>query len=120
MKKGVLNDLPCRVGGGHLPPETVQTSSGLQVHPGYGFLSENTHFAAQLTDAGVTFIGPNSRAISDMGDKIRSKQIAGQAGVNLIPGFDGVVQVGGKLNLFNLWPRTRRTARGRRGRSASR
>ena len=43
------------------------------LHPGYGFLSENTIFVSELEKAGVTFIGPNSKAIKDMGDKIASK-----------------------------------------------
>ncbi|CAD5235612.1 unnamed protein product [Bursaphelenchus xylophilus] len=72
--------------------QAVKETGAQAVHPGYGFLSENTHFAAELTKAGVTFIGPNPKAIEEMGDKIRSKQIAGQARVNLIPGFDGVIK----------------------------
>ncbi|CAD5228796.1 unnamed protein product [Bursaphelenchus okinawaensis] len=72
--------------------QAVKDTGAQAVHPGYGFLSENTNFAAELTKAGVTFIGPNPKAIEEMGDKIRSKQIAGQAKVNLIPGFDGVIQ----------------------------
>ena len=44
------------------------------VHPGYGFLSENTQFVAELEKAKVTFIGPNSKAIKEMGDKIASKR----------------------------------------------
>jgi len=62
------------------------------VHPGYGFLSENAQFAAQLVKAGIVFIGPNAHAIESLGDKIRSKQLAQQAGVNTIRGFDGVVR----------------------------
>lgn len=53
----------------------------LQVHPGYGFLSENTKFAAALEQHGAKFIGPNSKAILDMGDKIHSKEVAAQAKV---------------------------------------
>ena len=62
------------------------------VHPGYGFLSENTVFVAELEKAGVKFIGPHSAAIADMGDKIASKRLATEAGVNGIPGYDGEVQ----------------------------
>ncbi len=62
------------------------------VHPGYGFLSENTVFVAELEKAGVTFIGPNSNAIRGMGDKLASKKLATEAKVNGIPGFDGVVE----------------------------
>ena len=56
------------------------------VHPGYGFLSENPAFAGALAGAGVAFIGPPVAAIQAMGDKITSKRIAEQAGVNSVPG----------------------------------
>lgn len=62
------------------------------VHPGYGFLSENTHFAKKLEDIGVTFIGPNSNAIEKMGDKAISKKMAREAGVPVVPGSTGEVE----------------------------
>lgn len=62
------------------------------VYPGYGFLSENSAFANALQDAGITFIGPNVRAIEAMGDKITSKKIAEEAGVNVIPGHTAVLK----------------------------
>ena len=62
------------------------------VHPGYGFLSENSRFCKALTEAGIAFIGPGVRAIEAMGDKITSKRLAAEAGVNTIPGHDGVVR----------------------------
>lgn len=73
-----------------------------QVHPGYGFLSENTHFAAQLEKAGAVFVGPNSKAILDMGDKIHSKKVAAAAKVNMIPGYDGEIKVCSKQIQLNL------------------
>lgn len=72
--------------------DVVKRSGAEAVHPGYGFLSENMDFAAELTKAGVTFVGPNSKAIRAMGDKIESKKLANAAKVNCIPGFDGVVK----------------------------
>lgn len=57
------------------------------VHPGYGFLSENLEFAQALSHAGVTFIGPNLEALNVMGDKIRSKNHVGAAGVPVVPGI---------------------------------
>ena len=57
------------------------------VHPGYGFLSENAEFCEALAEAGIAFIGPKTRAIEAMGDKITSKKLAEEAGVNTIPGF---------------------------------
>ena len=61
------------------------------VHPGYGFLSENYRFVDLLESNGIVFIGPSSKAIQSMGDKIQSKFIARNAKVNTIPGFLGVV-----------------------------
>ncbi len=61
------------------------------VHPGYGFLSENAGFAQRLAEAGVAFIGPNVHAIQSMGDKITSKRLAHEAGVNTIPGCDEII-----------------------------
>jgi propionyl-CoA carboxylase alpha chain len=56
------------------------------VHPGYGFLSENTRFAAALDKAGITFIGPNPEVIAMMGDKIVANRVASDAGVPTVPG----------------------------------
>ena len=64
------------------------------VHPGYGFLSENSEFCELLAEAGIAFIGPKTRAIEAMGDKITSKQLAKEAGVNTIPGFADVLRDG--------------------------
>jgi len=62
------------------------------IHPGFGFLSENPAFARALQEAGITFIGPNIRAIEVMGDKIESKKFAAEAGVNTVPGVMAVIQ----------------------------
>jgi propionyl-CoA carboxylase alpha chain len=66
--------------------EACRLSNADAVHPGYGFLSENEAFARALGGAGITFIGPPAAAIAAMGDKIASKKIAREAGVNTIPG----------------------------------
>ena len=71
--------------------EAVDSTGADAVHPGYGFLSENAGFSKSLADAGVTFIGPGEGAITSMGDKITSKRIAADAGVNTIPGHEGVI-----------------------------
>ncbi|KHJ97318.1 Carbamoyl-phosphate synthase L chain, ATP binding domain protein [Oesophagostomum dentatum] len=71
--------------------EAVKQTGAQAVHPGYGFLSENTKFAAELEKAGAVFVGPNSKAVLSMGDKIHSKQIAMAAKVNMIPGYDGEI-----------------------------
>jgi propionyl-CoA carboxylase alpha chain len=72
--------------------EACRASGAEALHPGYGFLSENASFAEALRDAGITFIGPDVKAITSMGDKITSKEIAARAGVNVIPGFSGVIE----------------------------
>jgi propionyl-CoA carboxylase alpha chain len=61
------------------------------VHPGYGFLSERTSFAEALAKENIAFIGPPVGAIAAMGDKIESKKLAMQAGVNVVPGFVGEI-----------------------------
>eukprot|EP00565_Helicotheca_tamesis_P005070 CAMPEP_0185727002 /NCGR_PEP_ID=MMETSP1171-20130828/2808_1 /TAXON_ID=374046 /ORGANISM="Helicotheca tamensis, Strain CCMP826" /LENGTH=783 /DNA_ID=CAMNT_0028395467 /DNA_START=199 /DNA_END=2551 /DNA_ORIENTATION=- len=71
--------------------EAIQMTGADAVHPGYGFLSENAEFANRIQNMNVAFIGPNSDAIIAMGDKIQSKKIAREAGVNVIPGYDGVL-----------------------------
>ncbi|WP_296680078.1 acetyl/propionyl/methylcrotonyl-CoA carboxylase subunit alpha [Novosphingobium sp.] len=62
------------------------------VHPGYGFLSERTSFAEALAKEGIAFVGPPVGAIAAMGDKIESKKLAMAAGVNVVPGFVGVIE----------------------------
>ena len=62
------------------------------IHPGYGFLSENAEFSEALKKEKIIFIGPSVEAIQSMGDKIISKRIAKKAGVNVIPGVDGVIK----------------------------
>jgi acetyl-CoA/propionyl-CoA carboxylase biotin carboxyl carrier protein len=56
------------------------------VHPGYGFLSENAHFAQAVIDAGLTWIGPPPAAIRALGDKVSARKIAAKAGAPLVAG----------------------------------
>ncbi len=72
--------------------DAVRETGADAVHPGYGFLSENAAFAAALEKAGVAFIGPPVKAIEAMGDKITSKKIAANAGVNTVPGHMGLIE----------------------------
>lgn len=61
------------------------------VHPGYGFLSENGDFCNALEQAGVTFVGPSTRAMKVMGDKLAAKEAVKGHGVPLVPGTEGAV-----------------------------
>lgn len=61
------------------------------IHPGFGFLSENSRFAAMCEEINVTFIGPKSETIEAMGNKINARQLMIQAEVPVIPGSDGEV-----------------------------
>ncbi len=61
------------------------------VHPGYGFLSERASFVEQLSKEGIEFIGPPVGAIAAMGDKIESKKLAKEAGVNTVPGSEDAI-----------------------------
>jgi propionyl-CoA carboxylase alpha chain len=72
--------------------KAIEKTGAQAVHPGYGFFSENSEFAEELSKRNVTFIGPNVHAIKVMGDKLESKRTAIDARVNTIPGFDGIVK----------------------------
>ena len=61
------------------------------VHPGYGFLSENSEFSRRLEEEGVKFIGPKHYSSRKMGDKIESKKLALEAKVNTIPGYNEAI-----------------------------
>ena len=62
------------------------------IHPGYGFLSENEHFAEVCQSCNIKFIGPSPEAIANCGDKVAATVLARQAGVPCVPGSDGPVE----------------------------
>lgn len=67
--------------------------NGIQaLHPGYGFLSENSRFAERCEEEGIVFIGPPASAMADMGHKARSKEIMTEANVPCVPGYHGAEQ----------------------------
>ncbi|WP_299623299.1 acetyl/propionyl/methylcrotonyl-CoA carboxylase subunit alpha [uncultured Tateyamaria sp.] len=72
--------------------DAIKASGAQAVHPGYGFLSENSKFAEALEAQGVAFVGPPVGAIEKMGDKITSKKIAQEAGVSTVPGYMGLIE----------------------------
>eukprot|EP01041_Mallomonas_annulata_P011938 gene11938-25017_t len=70
----------------------VAIANGVQaVHPGYGFLSENTHFAKACTDNGIAFIGPSPDQLAMFGDKTAARALAIQCGVPVVPGTETFV-----------------------------
>ncbi|RTK92080.1 MAG: acetyl/propionyl/methylcrotonyl-CoA carboxylase subunit alpha [Rickettsiales bacterium] len=69
----------------------IRISGAQAVHPGYGFLAENSQFANVLKREGITLIGPSAKAIKQMGDKIEAKKIAIDAGVSTVPGYMGTI-----------------------------
>ncbi len=88
--------------GSHQPQNSYLNISALMsavdltgaeaIHPGYGFLSENAKFADIVTKHGIKFIGPSSKLIGEMGDKIQAKIIAKKNGLPIIAGSDGSVK----------------------------
>jgi acetyl-CoA carboxylase biotin carboxylase subunit len=77
----------------HIPSliSAAEITDAEAIHPGYGFLAENAHFAEICEKCNIKFIGPNAASIRAMGDKIQAKLLAEKAGVPLVPGSDGGV-----------------------------
>src|SRR4030042_318171 len=70
---------------------TALESGADAIHPGYGFLAENADFAAAAEGAGVKFIGPSSRVMALMGDKVAARRVMAKAGVSVVPGTEDCV-----------------------------
>jgi propionyl-CoA carboxylase alpha chain len=87
---------PAPASESYLVPEKIiaacKQTGAEAVHPGYGFLSERASFVEALEAEGIAFIGPPASAIAAMGDKIESKKLALEAGVNVVPGFVGEIE----------------------------
>jgi acetyl-CoA carboxylase biotin carboxylase subunit len=66
--------------------DVAARSGGDAIHPGYGFLSENAHFARACADAGIKFIGPTAAAMDAMGSKTKARQAMERVGVPVVPG----------------------------------
>jgi propionyl-CoA carboxylase alpha chain len=80
--------------------DACQKTGAEAVHPGYGFLSENEEFSRRLEEAGIVFVGPKHYSVAAMGDKIASKKIAREAGVNTIPGYHGPIATADQAAAF--------------------
>ncbi len=72
--------------------EVARDSHTDAIHPGYGFLSENTDFAKEVTEAGIVFIGPPAEAIKTMGDKTMARQSMLQTEVPVVPGTEEPIE----------------------------
>ncbi len=77
----------------HIPSiiSAALTSGADAIHPGYGFLAENAHFADVCAEHNIKFIGPSSEAIRKMGDKATARETVMAAGVPVVPGSDGII-----------------------------
>jgi acetyl-CoA carboxylase biotin carboxylase subunit len=62
------------------------------IHPGYGFLAENAHFAQICADCNITFIGPRPESMQMLGDKVAAREIAKRAKVPVVPGSEGEIK----------------------------
>ncbi|MEQ9616495.1 MAG: acetyl-CoA carboxylase biotin carboxylase subunit [Phycisphaerales bacterium] len=70
----------------------AEITSADAIHPGYGFLAENAHFASVCRDCNIEFIGPSPEAMALLGDKVSCKQMARKAKVPVFPGSDGAIE----------------------------
>ncbi|AMD19818.1 HCL333Wp [Eremothecium sinecaudum] len=70
------------------------------IHPGYGFLSENSEFAAKVEKAGITWVGPSAEVIESVGDKVSARRLADIAGVPTVPGTPGPIETAEEAKKF--------------------
>ncbi|MCX6398622.1 MAG: HlyD family efflux transporter periplasmic adaptor subunit [Propionibacteriales bacterium] len=85
---------------GDLVIEAARKASADAIHPGYGFLSENAAFARQVSEAGLTWVGPDPSSIEQMGSKIESKKLMEAAGVPVLGNFTPDTATDGDLPLL--------------------
>ena len=71
--------------------KAAQDTGADGIHPGYGFLSENSKFAKMVTDAGIIFIGPGTHAIEVMGSKLAAKEAVKSYGIPMVPGIEEAI-----------------------------
>ena len=80
--------------------EIAKNSDVDAIHPGYGFLSENIHFARRCEEEGIIFIGPKSEHLDMFGDKVKAREQAIKANIPVIPGSDGPVNSLEEVKIF--------------------
>ncbi|MDD3041652.1 MAG: acetyl-CoA carboxylase biotin carboxylase subunit [Methanosarcinaceae archaeon] len=80
--------------------EVARKSGAEGIHPGYGFLSENAEFAKRCEEEGIIFIGPPSNVITEMGSKIRARNLMIKAGVPVVPGTKDAIEDVGEARAF--------------------
>ncbi|XVQ15240.1 carboxyl transferase domain-containing protein [Spirillospora sp. CA-255316] len=94
-RAGQVRELPGEGAAGYLDADAIlavaKDAGAGAIHPGYGFLSENAAFAARCADAGITFVGPRPELLELLGDKVRSRALAAEAGVPVAAGTGGAV-----------------------------
>src|SRR5829696_657579 len=78
----------------------AEKSGAQAIHPGYGFLSENSKFAEQCRESGIEFIGPPVPAMDALGNKDKSKTVARAAKVPTVPGSDGLIETEEQARVF--------------------
>lgn len=87
---------PAKVQDSYLNMQNIISAAVLTnaqaIHPGFGFLSENSIFAEMCEECNIKFIGPDAKTIDEMGNKSHARDLMIKAGVNVIPGSDGTVE----------------------------
>lgn len=87
---------PARAKESYLNTENIISATVLTgaeaIHPGFGFLAENSKFAEMCRECNITFIGPTPEVIESMGNKAKARQMMSAAGVPIIPGVEGILQ----------------------------
>ena len=71
--------------------QAAQKSGTQAIHPGYGFLSENSEFVRRCQEAGICFIGPKPEVMVKMGDKVEARKLARKAGLPVLPGIEEAI-----------------------------
>lgn len=107
LRADIAAELPGRGARAYLDIDAVvaaaQSSGCDMVHPGYGFLSENSDFAAALDRAGLTFVGPRAESLALYGDKLKARALAQDHDVPVLPGT-GAIDAEGAADFFATLP----------------